>query len=86
MNMREDLQEIDDAVAYWELVRELLIEQDALVHQIMDLRRQVNRLHMRLHYAQDGNMQTELPYPDLASDIVRDFSGFAAMHKYKALD
>lgn len=86
MNIRDDLQEIYDEIAYWELVRELLVEQNGLVQQIVDLRRQVNRLHIRLNYAHEGHMQTELPYPDPASDIVRDFTGFAAMKKYKALD
>lgn len=76
-----DLQDIHEEIAYWELVRELLDEQNALERQITSLRQQVNRLHMQLHYAREGHMRTDVPYPEPASDIVRDFSGFPAMRK-----
>ncbi len=82
-DLQEELQEDHDEMAYRELVSALLEEQDGLVDQIISLRMHINRLYMQLHYARHGHMQTPIPYPDPASDIVRDFSGFAAMQKWE---
>lgn len=72
MNLSNEFQSLQDEAEYWELVQALLAEQDALEKQIIHLR--LNRLHMQLHYARKGHMQTEIPYPEPVSDIVRDFS------------
>lgn len=86
MNIANELQEIQDEVAYWELVRALLEEQDAMEQKIISLRLHINRLYARLHYAHNGRMPTDLPYPEPASDIVRDFSDFKAIQKFKLSD
>jgi hypothetical protein len=85
MNVSNELQTLHDEVEYWELIQALLTEQEALVKQIVRLRMQINRLHVRLGYAHEGHMGSEVPYPEPASDIVRDFNGFPAMRKLQDL-
>lgn len=85
MNVSSDLQTLQDEVEYWELVRALLEEQEALVKQIVHLRMHINRLHTRLGYAKDGVLDFEVPYPEPESDIVRDFNDFPAMRRLQNL-
>jgi hypothetical protein len=85
MNISSELKILQDEAEYRELVQALLEEQTALVNQIVRLRLHINRLYIRVGYAQDGQMESEVPYPEPESDIVRDFSGFPAIRKLQAL-